>query len=370
MYINDVVVFEQQVNERTLTVGSTVDLSLSDSATLDGFAEIFKSNPYPAELTIDFGAQRLSNQCVASLVQGLSFSKASPGVTLCFWGKDALLVQGVNDLIDGFLSNKFQPALTIYLTGQNLETCLQERTNPTQRTVPINMFHPFIDAITSRACLKWLSIEFSDSTLSHDSVTYLVDALNKNDFPIGLSINIGLNGTPEQRHAIHLACEKAAKMGRTLLKSNPRHLSFISTHQSGYDTRALLMKRTTETLNRVIPEARKFICLKIHQHMDALKLALISKADRIKALERLCNKLLHPGELEKTVHDIINEWEDELIKNSRLRHADVIKPFFFCRSASSSTQQFIAKLKKDHQSVMPDSLPPVENTKSFSISST
>lgn len=221
MYINDVVVFEQQINLGTLSVGSTVDLGLSDSAATDRFGEIFKSNPYPAELTIDFGSQRLSDRCVASLVEGLSSATASPGVTLCFWGKDALLVQGLNDLIDGLLSNQFQSALTIYLTGQNLEACLQERANPTLRSIQTNMFDRFIDAITSRACLTWLAIEFSDSSLSHESVTYLVDALKKNDFPMGLSINIGHNGTDEQRHTIHLACEKAVKMGRSFLTSHP-----------------------------------------------------------------------------------------------------------------------------------------------------
>ena len=370
MYINDVVVFEQQIHLGTLSVGSTVDLGLSDSATTDRFAEIFESNQYPAELTIDFGSQRISDQCVASLVQGLSSANAAPGVTLCFWGKDALLVQGLNDLIGGLVSNQFQPALTIYLTGQNLEACLQERTNPTVQPIQTNMFHRFIDAITSSACLRWLTIEFSDSSLSHESVNYLVDALKRNDFPMGLSINIGHNGTDEQRHAIHLACEKAAKMGRTLITSHPRSLPFATSHQSKYDTRTLLMKRTTETLNRVIPETRKLVCLKIHQHIDTLKLAILSKAGRIKALEMLCDKLLHPKEREKTIHDIIVEWEDELIKDSQLRHADMITPSFFRRNTISSTQQFIAQLKRDHQNITPDIAIHAKNTKFLSISST
>ncbi|MCH9756690.1 MAG: hypothetical protein K0U37_05840 [Gammaproteobacteria bacterium] len=219
MYIHDIETFEEALKTGTLLAHSTLDLSedgleeehleeeeRSQPPIENNLGEILSNHGYPPELTLDFGQRALSDDFMVSLIEGLTSSNASAGLTLCFWGNKSLSFNGIMSLIKLITTQDRQPALTLQISGENIAA------------YPV-LFTAFVDAITYSGCLPWLTIDFDNSHISPEDLTFLVNTLERQSGPMGLWINIGANAPPATRHAIQQACESNMRAADAFLKT-------------------------------------------------------------------------------------------------------------------------------------------------------
>ena len=323
-YITNLRDFEKKLHFNLLPTDTMLDLSNHNIRQDLGL--LLREHPYPRELSIEFGQQKLSDTFVTSLMDGLMSAHGTPGITLGFWGHQNLSRVGIHLLINGLLSQRLQPALTLYISATPLE---QHRA-----------FYVFVDAITSKHCTSWLTIDFHDSKINFKNMKYLVKKLKEKNSPIGLLVLTGKNGTDEQRHAIAHMCEQSNKAG----------LAHLKTARYTEATQALLMQRANETLRCIIPENRNAVSTLILKHMATLN--QITKKKRLEALKLLLSMLVDPKQQTKTIYDVLCTWERTHTQDGTTLADSIssIRAFFstFRSNKQTSTQELIAQLKRDY----------------------
>jgi hypothetical protein len=333
--------FKKKLTFHLLPTGIMLDLSKHDIKQDLGL--MLREHPYPLELSIDFGPQKLLDVFVASLMEGLMSAHSTPGTTLGFWGTQNLSRTGMYHLMEALQSQRLQPALTLYISAEALERC--------------GVFYVFADIITSSRCVPWLTLDFHDSKISAKAMAYFVKKLEEKSYPLGLHVLIGTNGTDKQRHAIYRACEQSNRAG----------LSLLETAQYSDETRDLLKQRTHETLRCIHPVNRNAVSVIISTHMHALN--KITKKKRIHALKQLLSMLTSPCQQTQTVFQIFCAWEIRRSNKYGTTQVDAISStrelFSTFRSHEpTSTQTLIKQLKQDYAD------PPRPALAAFSIDNT
>lgn len=281
---------------------------------------LIKQKPDALKLNIDFGKQSLEEMHSMELMAQLVSSKHSAKLKLSFKGEDSLGPRALLYLKEK-LTSKPMTGLHLELAAENLEK--------------YHLFNPFIHAITSAKCIAWLTLNFNRSTLLPEHISTILLALEKNQ-ALGLWIDVGNNGTHEQRRIIH-------QYNRNSLNTSLPFISDVMT-----ETTIMLKQRINEQLSAISPE-RERVSAEVDQHILKLQQAspsLSGKKSRITPLKSLIAMLLDPSSIESS-YSIICNWETSTLnRSSPNRHLIESRKSILPRAASmNSTQIFIAQLK-------------------------
>jgi len=159
MYIYNVYELEQKLQENSLPVGTTCDLSHITHH--DDWSRIFRDKRFPWKLTFDFGRRPVDDAFLASFLQGLGTAQKTEGLTLCFWSAASLTQKGVQSLLKYITSNLAQTGLTLHLSEQNPDR-----------------IQPLLDALTSESCPKGTRIYWDDSLIQEQTMVRTLNTLS------------------------------------------------------------------------------------------------------------------------------------------------------------------------------------------------
>ncbi|MDA9272177.1 hypothetical protein N9Q05_02175, partial [bacterium] len=181
---------------------------------------------------------------------------------------------------------------------------------------PNHMFRQFVDAITSSRCMPWLTVNFERQgdlceKLSEKDVSYLIQALEQQNYSMGLFIYMGASGTLDQRCKLIKLCERAIKKGGLFLQSETSSNEQLCLSQK---EREFLMIRTQDILQQINIEKCNLARTKIDDHINQLekeKSLVNSKANRIPALSVLREQFSKALLTNQKMSDILGEWEKQ-----------------------------------------------------------
>jgi hypothetical protein len=339
VYFSDVNLFKQCVRLNYVPASNhmTLDLAPTFNATdidfrnyiLRQLTQLLASNAPHCTIMIDFGKKQLSDPYVKQLMMACINPQFSEKLKLCFRGQDSLGPATLGFLNEQLTSGKMT-GLHLQISGENIEK--------------YHAFQYLCRTITSSACIPWLTLDFDNSTLSHESIECLEHALLDSQ-AIGLWVKIGENGTRTQRQTIH-SCNRAS-FTASLPQLDP----------SNHSLRSRLEQQLAFVSHERIKKAQQ-----VERHIETLQNespSFSGKKARIPSLVILTQMLLNP-ELIDSAYVICCNWEMSRltsISTSRLlKHS----------TSLNSTQQFILDLKSE--CITPQKRTtnaPIEKSKSF-----
>lgn len=386
MHFDNLSVFKQmQENNKQDLTGSSLEVSNKDDD-FDELGNLLKSGHYPFDFTIEFGTERLTDERIQLLVNGLDISTGLPGLTLSFRGKNL-------DEIS------IQPVAAVLATGQlpyGSTLCFWD-TN----LVDADLTY-LADVLVSSTCPKWLTIELYQKNVHSEgmriskatskSIDYLISQLKVN-CPIGLVLTLPNIGTDEQKREIKKICHASmtaslphleAYRVSTSLSFAPKALQIFGTKISDF-LREVDKDNITTICNQLFEQISKLMSGKNSGIINTLQLLsnillarkndliankgydqfptnslMVSKDDRICTwytaiptnieLARVISVELLKRKGYLSIGDIVQAWQSSSIGSGPTQYAIISQPrrMLSWRSGPRSAQVFIDNLMLDY----------------------
>jgi hypothetical protein len=340
-HLTNIDIFKQRLMSQTLPAHTFFDATSLSSDEKKSLNTCLTQHGYPLALTIDFNQTKPE-----ALLSGLFSEKASVGLTLQFKGNESLNLDDLTAIQQALFSKHIKPGFTLILRRENFIS-LDKKHRETQYQTT---YCEFIDCITSLSCPPWLSIDFNDSVLSHDEVTYLIEKLQANPCIIGLFITYK-GGSEQQRCTVRKACERALRLGQKYLA----HDLSLPTGERKFSDKEhqFLNERTTDALYHIQNEKYFYARDTLFSHREKLKQdssILNTKQQRVDPLLILCENfstaILSESPQPLSISSIIQTWKNKRKTDKAPSYATLMSAkTLFNQERKTSTELLLQQLE-------------------------